>query len=102
MDDFTHLDPTEEAFNVLRQSDYSQVEKLCICIDADVESWFTSTIACCDACIDEYKAEWPNAYQHDESFQDNCMNFDTFYEGSKIIFGWERRVSGVAMGNRIP
>jgi RES domain-containing protein len=85
MSDFTFLDPTQEASRVLNEADYARVEELGISIDADVESWFSTSVACCDACIDGYIAAWPNAYRHDESFQRNKMSFSAFYDGSKRV-----------------
>ncbi|SRR6266404_819907 len=86
MKDFTDLNPTEEASQVLSQAEYARVEELCLTMDADVDSWFSSSVACCNFCIDEYLVAWPNAYRHDEGlFQRNSMNFSFFYEGSKRV-----------------
>jgi RES domain-containing protein len=85
MSDYTFLDPTQEALRVLNNAEYARVEELCRSIDVDVESWFTSSVACCDACIDGYIAAWPNAYRHDKSFQRNKITFSTFYKGSNKV-----------------
>jgi RES domain-containing protein len=79
------LEPTQEAATVLNADDYEQVEMLCLCIDADVESWFGSSVAACDACIDEYIAAWPHAYWHDDSSLQGSIDFPTFYQGSKRV-----------------
>ena len=85
MSDYTVLDPTEEAVRALNHADYARVEVLGLCIDGDIDSWFGSSVACCDACVDGYIAAWPTAYRHDESFQRNKVDFATFYENSKRV-----------------
>jgi hypothetical protein len=49
----------------------------------DLESWFSSDIACCDKCYDDFLQVWPLAYFADDSeFQKAGIDLDTFYEGS--------------------
>jgi RES domain-containing protein len=84
MSDYTSLDPTQEASALLSEGGLARVEELCLRIDADLDSWFSTSVACCDACFDEYVAAWPNAYRHDEAFR-NIMDFSLFYSGSKKV-----------------
>ncbi len=51
----------------------------------ELESWFSSDIACCDACYDDFIASWPYAYNADDAkFQDNSIDLRCFYSGSRL------------------
>jgi len=51
----------------------------------DVESWFSSDIACCDECIDDFLSNWPHAYSADKAaFQCSSIGLDCFYSGSRL------------------
>lgn len=53
---------------------------------ADVESWFSRDIACCDACYEDFLAAWPYAYSADEArFQCDSIPLDAFYDGSRHL-----------------
>lgn len=52
---------------------------------ADLESWFSADIACCDRCYDEFISDWPHAYGANEAeFQKAGISLDTFYSGSRL------------------
>jgi hypothetical protein len=52
---------------------------------ADLESWFSADIACCDHCYDEFISDWPHAYGANEAeFQKNGIPLDAFFLGSKL------------------
>ncbi|MCU1751751.1 RES family NAD+ phosphorylase [Pseudomonas sp. 6D_7.1_Bac1] len=51
----------------------------------DLESWFSSDIACCDECYDDYLACWPHAYAADKAaFQCSSIDLECFYSGSRL------------------
>lgn len=55
---------------------------------ADLDSWFTADIACCDGCHDEFVALWPHANEADDyAFQSGCIPLDVFYGGSRRVQG---------------
>lgn len=49
-----------------------------------LDSWFTTDIACCDACYDDFAARWPGIYLRDLAFQRNSISLDSFHEGSDL------------------
>lgn len=52
---------------------------------SELDSWFSSDIACCDACIDGFLTDWPNAYTADKNqFQRNSIDVEMFYDGSRM------------------
>ncbi len=52
---------------------------------ADLESWFSADIACCDNCYDEFISDWPHAYGANEAeFQKNGIPLDVFYSGGRL------------------
>ncbi len=52
---------------------------------ADLDSWFSADIACCDHCYDEFISDWPHAYGANEAeFQKNGIPLDAFYSGSRL------------------
>jgi len=51
----------------------------------DLESWFSSDIACCDECYDDFLENWPHVYSADkEAFQRGSIDMDSFYSGSRL------------------
>lgn len=51
----------------------------------DLDGWFSSDIACCDDCYDEFLEHWPHAYSADEAaFQCNSISLGCFYSGSRL------------------
>ncbi|MFM5556731.1 RES family NAD+ phosphorylase [Aeromonas rivipollensis] len=51
----------------------------------DLEGWFSSDIACCDECYDDFLDCWPHAYSADKAaFQSNGIGLDSFYSGSRL------------------
>ena len=51
----------------------------------DLESWFSSDIACCDECYDDFLENWPHAYSADkEAFQRSSIDMVSFYSGSRL------------------
>jgi len=67
---------------ILREEDPSWFEEL---FDSDLEGWFSSDIACCDECYDDFLAHWPHAYSADKAaFQRSSIELDCFYSGSYL------------------
>jgi len=58
----TYLFPTSNASKELSDPDYDLLSSMIDSMDEDVDSWCTSSIACCDNCFDEYSRKWPLAY----------------------------------------
>jgi RES domain-containing protein len=54
-------------------------------LSADIDSWYTSSLACCDACFDEYVAKWPLAYTKEDGLQYTQTPADAFYSGSRRV-----------------
>lgn len=53
---------------------------------ADLDSWFSSDIACCDNCYHDFIEEWPYAFKAENAkLQRNCIDMKSFYDGSKSI-----------------
>jgi len=51
----------------------------------DLEGWFTSDIACCDVCYDDFIKNWPHAYSANEAaFQRSSIDLASFYSGSRL------------------
>jgi hypothetical protein len=51
----------------------------------DLDSWFSSDIACCDECYDDFLENWPHAYSADDAeFQKQGIPLDCFYSGSRL------------------
>ncbi len=51
----------------------------------ELESWFSSEIACCDECYDDFLSIWPHAYSADNAtFQKSSIDLDSFYSGSYL------------------
>ncbi len=52
---------------------------------AELDSWFSTDIACCDQCHDEFVAIWPHAYSADDGeFQKAGIPLTAFYDGSRL------------------
>jgi len=52
---------------------------------SELDSWFSSDIACCESCLDDFLINWPLAYTADkELFQRNSVDIDSFYSGSRM------------------
>jgi len=50
-----------------------------------VESWFSSDIACCEHCYDDFIEQWPLAYfANNDEFQRKSIDMECLYSGSKI------------------
>jgi hypothetical protein len=63
-----HLDVFEELFS------------------ADLESWFSADIACCDHCYDDFLKAWPLAFNaNDGEFQCQSIDLSSFHSGSRRI-----------------
>ncbi|MET3524204.1 RES family NAD+ phosphorylase [Mesorhizobium abyssinicae] len=52
--------------------------------DRDLESFFSSTIACCDECHDDFNARWPGTVSHDIELQRGYTTVDEFLRTSRI------------------
>lgn len=54
--------------------------------DADIESWFSADIACCENCYDDFIKAWPLALNaNDGEFQCQSIDLRSFYSGSRRI-----------------
>lgn len=52
---------------------------------AELDSWFSADIACCDHCYSDFIKRWPLAfYAEGLVFQTNQIQLEPFYEGSRI------------------
>jgi hypothetical protein len=55
------------------------------CFFADLDSWFSADIACCDNCYDEFLKIWPHVRSADDKkFQKSGIPLSVFYEGSRL------------------
>ena len=54
-------------------------------LSADIDSWFSSSLACCDACFDDYVSKWPLAYTKEDGLQYTQTPADAFYSGSRRV-----------------
>ena len=52
--------------------------------DRDVESFFTSSIACCNKCKGEFDTLWPGSVSRDNEFQYGHTTVEFFLENSRI------------------
>lgn len=52
--------------------------------DRDLESFFSSTIACCDECYDDFDAQWPGTVSHDIELQRGYTTVTEFLQNSRI------------------
>jgi len=80
---WTSLSPRSCAEHELSSDDFERLELMIAAIESDIEKWFSSSIACCDVCIDEYRAKWPLAYTSDSGLQYQSLDPGAFYDGSK-------------------
>lgn len=53
---------TPEERSVIEEEDQYCFDEL---FYRDLESWFSSDIACCDNCYDDFLENWPHAYAAD-------------------------------------
>lgn len=73
---------TSEERSILESEDKYFFEDL---FYRDLESWFSSDIACCDECYDDFLEFWPHAYSADEAaFQRSSIDLRCFYSGSRL------------------
>lgn len=73
---------TPEERSALEEEDRYWFEEL---FYRDLESWFSSDIACCDNCYDEFLESWPHAYAADDAaFQRSGIDLSCFYSGSRL------------------
>lgn len=57
----------------------------------ELESWFSSDIACCDKCYDDFLTHWPRAYSADKAaFQCSSIDLDCFYSGSILQYSYTK------------
>ncbi len=52
--------------------------------DREIEAGFTSSIACCGECFEDFKADWPGTVARDIKLQAGSIDITTFIEGSRI------------------
>lgn len=52
--------------------------------DRDLESFFSSRIACCDECYEEFQMRWPGTVFHDIELQRGYITVDDFLRDSRI------------------
>lgn len=50
----------------------------------EVDSWFASSICCCDICYDEFKTHWPEVAFREMEFQTQSMGTDSVVDGSRL------------------
>lgn len=73
---------TPEERSLLEKEDQYGFEEL---FYRALESWFSSDIACCDECYDDFLEYWPHAYSADNAaFQCSSIDMGSFYSGSRI------------------
>mgnify|MGYP005811940203 CR=1 FL=1 len=73
---------TLEERSALEEEDQYWFEEL---FYRDLESWFSSDIACCDNCYDDFLENWPHAYSADDAaFQRSGIDLSCFYSGSRL------------------
>jgi RES domain-containing protein len=73
---------TPEERSALEEEDQYWFEEL---FYRDLESWFSSDIACCDNCYDDFLENWPHAYSADDAaFQRSGIDLSCFYSGSRL------------------
>lgn len=54
-------------------------------LDADLDSWFSADIACCDNCHDDFTRSWPQVYLNFMDFQTSAISLDDFYAGTRRL-----------------
>ncbi len=59
-------------------------------VDRDLESFFSSTIAFCSSCKDEFEELWPATVLHDEELQFGYQTVDEFINQSRIQDDWDK------------
>jgi RES domain-containing protein len=48
-------------------------------MDSVIDSWCSSSIACCDGCYEDFADKWPLAYTRIDGIHANRIDVDTFY-----------------------
>lgn len=51
----------------------------------DLDSWFTSSLCCCDACYADFSRRWPGTARRDLAFQEGAIPLSAFLEGAKRV-----------------
>lgn len=54
-------------------------------VSADLDSWFTSSLCCCDACYGDFTRRWPGTARGDLAFQEGAIDLGVFLEGAKRV-----------------
>lgn len=52
--------------------------------ERDLETFFTSSVACCERCFERFKEEWPGTVAKDEKLQRGSMDITHFLATSRI------------------
>src|SRR5262249_30027079 len=50
----------------------------------DVETWFTSSVACCDLCLEDFSKVWPGTVAHDKALEEGAISVKQFIDGGRI------------------
>ncbi|MBE0581261.1 RES family NAD+ phosphorylase [Devosia sp.] len=50
----------------------------------EIDSWMSSSLACCDACYDDFAAHWPGVTFRDMEFQRQSTDISWFFETSRL------------------
>ncbi|CCO49243.1 hypothetical protein VIBNISOn1_800024 [Vibrio nigripulchritudo SOn1] len=73
---------TVEERKKLEEEDLYDIKEL---FNAEVDSWFSADIACCDNCVDDFLKSWPFAYDAEgKQFQLNQIDLDSFFVGTRL------------------
>ena len=80
--------PTSGASTELNDEDYERVNWLIQYLTDDLDSWLSSSIACCDSCYDDYVSKWPLAHTRKGGLQYQNMPAEAFYDGSRRVRGF--------------
>lgn len=73
-------------------SEIELIDTFCSLFYDELDSWFSSDIACCENCYNEYISKWPSVYSRYLEFQTNSIDIQSFYSGSRLsmIFSEEQ------------
>jgi hypothetical protein len=80
-----YLTEHPQAVRDLNDGDLALLDQMIDSLVSDIESCWSSSIACCDECFDEYTAKWPLAYTSSSGVQYQSVPADVFYDGSKEL-----------------
>jgi hypothetical protein len=50
----------------------------------EIDSWFASSVCCCDYCYDDFKAHWPDVAFREMEFQTQSSETDSLVEGTRL------------------